>query len=53
MAQMGHFTNSISDRIALLYVYFPMIREEVYRFVNFVTGQGGVQGRTLRSAELA
>ena len=30
----GQFTGSFADQIALLFIYLPMIREEVYEFVH-------------------
>lgn len=34
MKDVGEFTGSYSDQIDLLYIYLPMIREEVYSYVS-------------------
>lgn len=31
---LGLFNNTNADRIALLYIYFPLIRNEIYKFVD-------------------
>lgn len=34
LGTLGLYTDSEVDKIALLYVYFPLIREEIYNFVH-------------------
>ena len=34
MGSIGLFTDTEADKIALLYVYFPLIRDEIYNFVG-------------------
>lgn len=34
MRDTGEFTGSFADQIALLYVYMPIIRQEIYEYVR-------------------
>lgn len=34
LRSIGQYTGSFADQIALLYVYLPIVRQEVYQYVN-------------------
>ena len=34
LGSLGFYTDCEADKIALLFIYFPLIRNEIYNFVN-------------------